>query len=657
MRIAGLAVAGLSLLVVGCAESADHLGSVIDASAGSGGSTGAAGFSDTGTGGRTSSGTGGASATDAGIGDARPADAPSDAPTPTGVGGSGGCLITMQAVPPASLDDIQPGPTTRVRVHGTVTGSVTSSPVWDWAVLDQSIPVILTPVTGSAGTTIEFPVVAAGTYQITASIRGEPACRTVMYFSTVPPGFILRATADGLPVQEKRITLATDPQPMIDWPLDSGSPFPFLPQRADTGGPLAAYLRITDPQSQSSIDGNTGYAIYLVATTIYDLLVIPSEPYAPVLTSGKPGVLAALHVDRGVHVTARAFAGNTPLAGAKLVLHNGSLPSTLATSDANGAMDLWARSGTHVAYLVPPASSGLPRAAVGTGTDPGIVLAAGASSLDLQMTWNAVTQAALTLNVRAPDGTSPVALARVQVTAAAAAPASVGTLVVGIASGAPVSLPARGAADGEVLTSATGAAVFPSLPVGAYNVTIFPPDSSSSLSSSRPAITTTTVTLASGGLTRNVTLTTKVALNGKLNPVPLTLDTLITAAVDPSAASPGTVATALVAADGSYQLLVDPGRSYQLLAEPAFGVALGRALLTKVIPLSGTTTLPAQTLPVVHSVHGTVSVTPDRVWMPGALIQAFCSTASAKCDPTFPLAEAITASDGSFDLLLPDPTN
>ena len=102
------------------------------------------------------------------------------------------------------------------------------------------------------------------------------------------------------------------------------------------------------------------------------------------------------------------------------------------------------------------------------------------------------------------------------------------------------------------------------------------------------------------------------------------------------------MATALVAADGSYQLLVDPGRSYQLLAEPALGVALGRALLTKVMPLSGTTTLPAQTLPVVHPVHGMVSVTPNRVWMPGALIQAFCSTASAKCDPTFPLAEAIT---------------
>ena len=94
----------------------------------------------------------------------------------------------------------------------------------------------------------------------------------------------------------------------------------------------------------------------------YGLLVIPSEPYAPVLTSGKPGILEALPIDRGVHVTARAFAaGGSPLAGVQLVLHNGALPSTLATSDATGAMDLWARSGTHAAYLVPPASSGLPR--------------------------------------------------------------------------------------------------------------------------------------------------------------------------------------------------------------------------------------------------------------------------------------------------------
>jgi hypothetical protein len=40
----------------------------------------------------------------------------------------------------------------------------------------------------------------------------------------------------------------------------------------------------------------------------------------------------------------------------------------------------------------------------------------------------------------------------------------------------------------------------------------------------------------------------------------------------------------------------------------------------------------------------------------GALVQAFCPITSPNClDATFPLAEAITRADGTFQLMLPDP--
>ena len=125
-------------------------------------------------------------------------------------------------------------------------------------------------------------------------------------------------------------------------------------------------------------------------------------------------------------------------------------------------------------------------------------------------------------------------------------------------------------------------------------------------------------------------------------------------AIDRSVTAPGTVVSATVGADGTYQLFVDPGRSYELLAQPPAGVARGRAILASSVS-DATPTIATATLPIVHPTSGQDLGT-NGAGIGGVLMQVFCPSTSTKClDATFPLAEAVTRSDGSFVLLLPDP--
>jgi hypothetical protein len=203
------------------------------------------------------------------------------------------------------------------------------------------------------------------------------------------------------------------------------------------------------------------------------------------------------------------------------------------------------------------------------------------------------------------------------------------------------------------VTDASSTATFTALPVGAYVVTVVPASTSGAPSAGTPAITTTTVTLAAGGLTRNVMLSTKSALSGTLLPIADSPGTQVTA-IDRNVTAPGTVVSATVGADGTYQLFVDPGRSYELLAQPPAGAQRGRAILASSVS-DATPLIATATLPIAHPTSGTISGT-NGGGVGGVLMQVFCPSTSTRClDATFPLAEAVTRSDGSFVLMLPDP--
>lgn len=647
-----LAVAGALGVQVGClASGGAGAGLGGTTGGGAGGATGTAGFSG---GGGTTGGAGGAATGTGGR---------SGLGGSTGAGGSG-CLVTIDPVSPPTFAEIEAGPGALMRVRGTVGGARTSPVVWQWAVSFEDRSVIPTMAIDGAGSVVAFPVEKTGRYEILATIAGDALCRGSQIVTSVPPrpaAFVLRTSIVGYPVQNTRIELAaTDPQPMVGIRLDPGVQTMLSPTQAGSGAALPSYLRVSLPSSGFSIEGDSlrqPFAAHLLSEVTYDLLIVPSDndAIAPDLISGTPRNWGALALDPGIPVSATLRDAAGPVTGARLVLRRGELPSTIGVSDQSGALALRARAGTLAAYIVPPVSSGLPRISVGANGDAGIAVDGAASSLTLGLAWSPVVTAALSVEVRAPDGITLMAGATAHLTThGAALPA--GTLTVSAGNGTPRALPALGTIDVAVTTSAAGLAALPPVPIGAYDLTVVPP-AAASTAGTPAAITTMALTLAAGASRRTVTLAAKAQLAGTLMPLTYSAGARVTA-IDKSSPDGGTVVTAIVAADGRYTLAVDPGRSYELLAEPVPGAAHGRAVLGPVMSAPGTTQVGERVLPLGHLVKGVV-MSGQGLSAPvlgNVLIQAFCPV-SAKCpDPTFPLADAISRADGTFQLLLPEPT-
>jgi hypothetical protein len=653
--------------LLGCSSGGSSTGNTQDGAApatggstgtpGLGGSIGTGGFS-AGTGGRT----GGAGAPGAGG---------SGAAGSSGAGGaSGGCYAIVSQILPSS-PEVESGPTAHVRVQGAAIGAGSSPVMWQWSVLFTDSRTLTTKaVTPNTvmGAVLDFPVLATGSYTVTAQITNPPGCRTgVWTVAAVDPGpmkYLLRASATGFPIQDTEFPLnPSDPQPMAPLALKQGIASNLFPQRTDmNGGPLLSYIRITDMGSGVSVDGDTSRGALMVPLlpTGYEALIVPAETYAPLLLSGLPSMWPQEpQIDRGIAInTTTIDSAGAPVANVRIVARRGALPSTVAESGSNGGGYLYARPGAAPLEvdIVPPFGSGLPNATVGAGnpqTDPGIMLPEGIAWLNMTMRWDHVTMAPMTIHVLAPGGAATGAGARVRATSQAA-PGVVGTVTVTAQppTGTTVTLHATGKTDVEVATDSTGTAAFTALPIGTYTVTVIPVPTAAALSASSLAITSTTVLLATGGFTRDVMLSKKSTLTGTLLPVADSPGAQITA-IDHSVPAAGTVVTATVGASGIYQLFVDPGRSYEVLAAPAPSSTRGRAMLWAAVSDNHPALDPA-TLPVGHAVHGQVTFQGTAVG--GTLVQAFCPVSSSRClDATFPLAETIARSDGKFDLILPDP--
>ena len=135
-----------------------------------------------------------------------------------------------------------------------------------------------------------------GRYQIVAQLArpaGVPHVAGHRHGCARPNDLRVARDRDRFSVQDQRIMLApTDPQQLPDWQLQTGVAANLSPQRADlNGGSLASYVRITDPVSTLSIDGDSTKGPVmapLLPSLTYDVLIVPSEPYAPDLLHGTP---------------------------------------------------------------------------------------------------------------------------------------------------------------------------------------------------------------------------------------------------------------------------------------------------------------------------------------------------------------------------------
>ena len=686
----------LALIVCagGCAGSSAG-GANVPGGSGNSGATGAAGASggsagETGvggpplTGGSAGAGSAGATGTaGAGTGgaapspDGGPVDGASDAEVVVdGAAGTsgGGCTVKVTLVEKGQTGGpLIAGPAAVGELNASVVGYAGAAK-WTWSIqLVAARPTSLypSPVDGSlstdvtatatndSGSTAEIPLQTPGTLEVQALIEGAPMCDRPTPFSfqvnpTPTPSYLFRVTppsASRLPIIESvLLASAIGGAHTIDLGSGSASNIVSLAPVDERGFSLPSFIRVTSPSLTFDLEAYTGTAAFIAPLApglTYDVLVVPDGDLAPLRVTGTPAALQMLigpmaagpTIMPGLIVTGTALdAQGAPVVGTRVLLRNGDVPSTVGVTGADGRFNLSARDGSLSAEIVPPDGSGLPTAHIPAG----IVLVAQESNLSLTMRWTDVSSGDLSVTVRAGTGGALVGGARVRADIAGDF-VSVGTLTVdapGVVADA--SLSASGTAEADGVTDAQGVAHLGQLPQGSYHITVSPPDGSMN------AVTTSDVVLPATGLMAEIPLALPVAVTGTLTPVGPTTGATVTA-LDQGLLASSMLSRATVGADGSYSLMLSPGRTYELLVAPAVGQKLGAGVVSTVTPGPNGGSLDVA-VPAGVSWSGTVTGAGRPV--AGALVQVFCAPPSC-IDGSIAVAQGMTGDDGSLSLVLP----
>ncbi|HXI57677.1 MAG TPA: hypothetical protein VNO55_16545 [Polyangia bacterium] len=648
----------LTLICAGCAAGGSS-SSVPGGSGGSGGSSGAGTGGSSGMGGTSGAGgafMGGSGGSAAGSGGAAAdGSVPQDAP---GADGGQPCTLDLISLSmPSIFSEFERGGMP-YRVRGKASVSEPGDQ-WSWDVSYPDATVNHPQPSAGDPTAVEFPVPISGTYLITARISNRPACgsvtRPLIVIDPRPTAFTFRVSPPAslsLPVQEVPMTRLQLPGGLN---LSPQVQHISIFTRDNTAQPLPAYMQITSPGSRVIIEGNTqrgAMNVDLIQQQGYNLLLIPAGDFAPTLFSGLPTDLANLAnttlFDAGIRVSGQALrVDGTPVTDARLVLREGTRPSTVGISNSGGAFSLFTREGNLSVEIAAPPDSGMPDGHVDAAA--GFALARNAAGPTLTMRWAALPAGALKLTIHSADGATVVARATVHVELATAI-AAAGQLTVHAGDGsaaADLVLPVSGSMRADAVGDDKGNVTFPSLAAGNYRVTVVPPATAGPTA----AITSTTINVVTAGVTRDVRIAQTVTLSGTLQPTAASKGVRITAIDTGGDIVTSTVST-LVGDGGRYQLAVNPGRSYKLWAVPGADQLFARAVL-------GTVQAPMtdQALPTFTLAAGIATASSVRAGAPvaDALVQVFCPRSSPTClDMTLPIAEAVTDPNGRFTVILPD---
>jgi hypothetical protein len=684
MRVGRACVAPWALLALAVSAGSCASGSASDGanqnpgggSAGASGSAGTTGTTGDGTGvagagtaGATSGGSAGASGVagaegaagstvqpgDAGVADGGAAGAAAGTAGTAGTAG-GGCNVKVTLTAKGQATGLVASPSSVGELTANVIG-FSGTPKWTWVIQlvagGLSTDVTAT-VTDDSGSTAEIPLQTAGTLEVQALIEGAPMCDrpTPFPFQVSPPptpSYLFRVTppsASRFPISESvLLASAVGGAHTIDLGAGDASDVVSLAPVDARGFPLPSFVRVTSPSFTFDLEAYTGTSAFIAPLSpdlTYDVLVVPDGDLAPVRITGNAAALQTVlgpTVMPGLPVTGAALdAHGAPVVGARVLLRNGDVPSTVGVTGADGHFSLSARDGTLSAEIAPPDGSGLPTAHVPTG----IVLLAQETNLALTMTWAAVSSGDLSVAVRAGVGGALVEGARVRADIAGDF-VSVGTLKLdapGVLASAQVS--ASGTAEADGVTDAQGVAHLGRLPAGNYHVTVAPPDGSAN------AVTMSDVVVTATGLTAQIPLASPVSVTGKVMPVGPTTGATVTA-IDQGVLASSALSMATVGADGSYSLTLSPGRTYELLVAPVAAQKLGAGALSTftVSPNGG-----AQDITVPAGVTWSGAVTGAGRPVAGALVQVFCA-APACIDGSIAVAQGMTRADGTLSLVLP----
>jgi hypothetical protein len=655
--IGGSDAAGPDLGVIEDALPAPYLDAATDTvfpspDTGSGGSVGTGGA-----GGSGGSGTGGAggSPDDGGV-----------SPPTDGGGVPRPCAVALRPIGAASLQRLLAGTgavsVIRAELAGDEPGSARS---WSWSVFYQGAPAVFTRGTREQGV-IRLSTERPGSYFIQA---------TTFLDGSSCSGSDTAEASNPLATVESNLfrTLVLPPEGSTEWapftqplamtasaavdtpiPLSAGIQVAISPVDPIRNRTIPSYVRISSGSRLLRLDGFAGTAPFttrLIAGALYEVLVVPAAadgsgvgaPQAPLYQDGLEVTQLAdptrFRLDPGVPVRGRIVRAGSGQANTRVVLRGALLASTVASTASDGSFEVLVRPGVDTFVASPPADSGLPEVVMPV---PASLWSISSPRIDLD--WRFLATERVTVAIRAADG-APVAGSRVRVKAnlAAVADAKVTDSVEHAWS------PVAGVMRDERTSGADGTAVFPLLPRGDYTVTVVPAEG-------RPeGITTTHLVVSAGGpAVQPIVLAARVPLAGKLTGDG---DLANIAVVATDVGSDVLVAPieARSASDGSFTLSVSPGRRYLLLAHPPAQSAFARTQI-------GVGPVEATEFGLTHKMRPRIAWTgrvhsaqAPTTGIAGAVIKAYCYPGTIECaDPTVPLAEAVSGSDGSFSTWLPD---
>ncbi len=415
--------------------------------------------------------------------------------------------------------------------------------------------------------------------------------------------------------------------------LDAGNAYP-INVRTPTATAVPAYVRFTSRSTPDAvIEGFTDSAGNTAVRLIpgrYDVLVVPtSAALAPRLVLDWDPLTTLITIDAGTALGGFVLDdAGAAVAGARVSLTSGGVPSTVATTVADGSFSLrWREGGTiEQVTAVPPAASSLPR-------------------LDAQVEIGAL--AVVTVR-HATVPSSDVASTLVRVGGVIAASTEVvvdlgragagtirdGSTILAAASGShrrTLRTDAAGRLPSARFIDGTGAA-FITASGGPGGVAALALPLGGTLDAAAPVTITGRVLRAAGGARAEArvraTLTGALAHAGA--PVPVA-----------TAGSDGSFTIALAAGGAYALLLIDPTAD-----DAARTVAIASATAQALGDLS---------LPAALAISGEVRATGQSVGARAVGVAALCHLACAGIERTRPLGDAVTDPAGRFVVAVPDP--
>jgi hypothetical protein len=553
--------------------------------------------------------------------------------------GDGGALCGVSL----AFDPAGPiaGPTTTIRVSAIVTEA---PGVLDYHWRVQLDGVALDLMFAQADhSQIEFRAPAPGTYEVDLDVTGSP---TYCASGHVP----INVRAPGARSEQVRLRVVP-PQIIEAPPLEKGlviegganvdlgivgleQGISVNPLVSGPSGGVSAYVRFAPNAAPDTVvEGfadSSGYVVARLLPQLHSVLVVPSVAgIAPRrLTSWSPSS-AMLTIDAGSAVTGTVHdPANVALPGATVQLSIDGVPSTLATTAADGSFTVRAVPVPGAAVTVevtPPSARGLPRlSATSAGFDLG-------APLEIRYAANLALANLAGTQVRRQG--APVANATVMVVGSLAA---AGMVTAGTSIGA--------AGDVRISTRADAAGALPGTLVPAAELSAV-------------------ITVAAGDLAV-AALDTTTAVPASLDAPPMQL--IATAVLDPgTAALRGAVlelvptgALAMAAAptlhvtaglSGAITAALADGGHYDLRFHDPAGRAAPLAVADRVAATIGAT----YHLPAALQVHGTLVLGGTQA-LANASVQILCEACTG-LDRDKPIAEVASDENGRFTLAVPDP--